>query len=142
MFIWSAASFCYYILSYQLKYYEGNFYTNCILSACSEIVACALCGLLLRCLGIKTILLFSFLISLAGVAPLLLIDEPSSAARSILIIISKAGVSAVFVIAFTGNYSLFPPSIAGSAFGICNFTARTITIVCPFIAELTPMIKG
>ena len=113
------------------------------MSSATEIVACALCGLLVNCgVRFKVMLIFGFAVSTAGMGMLVYVEEPSDAVRYVSIILAKTGVSAGFVVAFTGNYALFPAAIAGSAFGICNAVARTLTVVAPFLAELDPVRKG
>ena len=37
--VWLSASFCYYLISYQLKYLKGDIFTNGIVSSVSEILA-------------------------------------------------------------------------------------------------------
>ena len=45
--LWFAASFCYYLISYQLKYIKGDMYTNGLVSGSSELIAYAISGILL-----------------------------------------------------------------------------------------------
>ena len=64
--VWLASSFCYYLISYQLKYIHGDIFINSITSSFSEIIAYILLGILLSQIGLKKVLALSFLLSLAG----------------------------------------------------------------------------
>jgi len=51
---------------------------------------------------------------------------------------AKFGVSSSFNIVYIGTYDLFPISIVGTCYGICNIFARIACIVAPLFAELKP----
>jgi hypothetical protein len=75
--VWLSASFCYYLISYQLKFLQGDLYTNGISSSSSEIVAYCLSGLLYKKLGLKLTLALSYLIGFAGMTSLIFINTQS-----------------------------------------------------------------
>ena len=72
--IFISAAFCYYIISYQQKYIEGNKFTITILSGISEITAYAVSGLMYTFIGLKTTLLLSYIISIVCMVCLIVIQ--------------------------------------------------------------------
>jgi Na+/melibiose symporter-like transporter len=70
--IWLSGSFCYYLISYQLKYIDGDLYLNSIVSSISEIIAYIISGLLYKQLGLKTSLRLSLITAFIGMICLLL----------------------------------------------------------------------
>jgi len=55
--VWIASSFCYYLISYQMKYLKGNLYVNGIISSSSEIAAYLSSGVIAKIFGIKKVLI-------------------------------------------------------------------------------------
>jgi hypothetical protein len=70
--IWISASFGYYLISYQIKYFKGDLYVNGIVSSSSEIVAYLLSGYLLKIFGIKPVLVFSYTLAFLGMMGILI----------------------------------------------------------------------
>ena len=70
MIVWVSGSFNYFLISYQLKYIEGNMYINGIVSSLSEVTAFISAGVLTQKVGIKTTLVISYLIAISGMASL------------------------------------------------------------------------
>ena len=136
--VWASASFGYYLIGYDLKYIRGNKYVNGIISSCSECVAFLVAGVMLKLVGVKKTLIVSYLIGLIGMFTLLLTTTENQVALSFMILGAKFGVSVVFVVAYVGNYSLFPTSIVGTTMGICNIFSRVSTIFAPYVAEVKP----
>ena len=71
-FVWMSASFCYYLISYQLKYIQGSLWTNGIISGASEGCAYALSGILVNQLGLKKILCFAYALAILGMGCLVI----------------------------------------------------------------------
>lgn len=69
--VWVSASFCYYLISYQLKYLRGDLFVNGITSSVSEIAAFLLSGIFLSYLGLKSTLIISYVIAFSGMFCLL-----------------------------------------------------------------------
>ena len=139
-FVWTSASFNYYLISFQLKYIQGSIWTNGIISSTSEGVAYALSGILLEKLGLKFILICSYVVAILGMGGLVIFQPPGDQQLllSLLILGSKFGVSACFNLAYVGNQFLFPISIVATSYGICNVFSRFATIAAPGIAEIKP----
>ena len=72
---WFAASFDYYLISYELKYIKGDIFTNGLVSSISELFAYMLSGQLVKFMQIPTILRMSF--SLSAIGMILLIVVPT-----------------------------------------------------------------
>ena len=69
--VWISASFCYYLIAYQLKYIKGDFFMNGISSAGSECLAYMVAGFIFKTVGLKTTLALSYVISLIGMLGLI-----------------------------------------------------------------------
>ena len=136
--VWLASSFCYYLIGYQLKYVEGDIFINNITSSFSEIIAYALSGILLIQIGLKKVLILSFLLSLAGMMCLIYVKDPNQVLIATFVLGSKFGVSATFNLAYLANSMLFPTVIVSTSFGVCNVFSRIATIFAPYVAELDP----
>jgi len=136
--VWLSASFCYYLISYQLKYIKGNLYINGLVSSSSEICAYALSGVLMKLLGVKYILILSYTLAISGMMCLIMINTQDQIWLSFFILGSKFGISSAFNVAYLGNQILFPMSIMAASYGICNVFSRIITIMSPYVAEVKP----
>jgi hypothetical protein len=64
--VWLASSFCYYLISYQLKYIQGDIYLNGIVSGLSEVMAYIYGGYLMSKLGLKATFILCFLMAFIG----------------------------------------------------------------------------
>lgn len=71
--VWLAASFCYYLISYQLKYIKGDIFVNGIVSSLSECCAYALSGVFMKAVGIKNQLLVSYALAILGMVCLIVV---------------------------------------------------------------------
>ena len=95
--IWVSSSFCYYLISYQLKYIKGNIYINGIISSLSEIAAYLASGFLTDKFGMKNTLIGAYLIGIVGMVSLIMYDPTGDDVNQLLVSImvlgSKFGVS-------------------------------------------------
>lgn len=138
--VWTTSTSCYYLLTYQLKYIEGNIYFNNIVSGTADIFAFLLSGSVFKTIGFKRTMLFSFFLSFLGML-FLLVLHPSSSNQStlaLLILISKFGIVQAQALAFIGNQHLFPAPVLATTFATCNFFTRMATIFAPYVAEIKP----
>jgi len=135
---WVSASFCFYLIGFELKYLPGDIFTNTYASACSDIVATAVAGpIFLKC-GIKWSLVMSFGSSAVGAFIICIWGWTAGGQWTlpILVIATKFGISAAFNIVYLGNGVLFPTLFTATSMGICNIFARIATIAAPFVAEI------
>jgi Na+/melibiose symporter-like transporter len=91
--VWISASFCYYLISYQLKFISGSVYWNTIVSSSSEIVAYLISGVLMKLLGLKKVMIMSYSISLLGMLSLVLVPTENQFWIMLFILGSKFGIS-------------------------------------------------
>lgn len=136
--MWVSASFCYYLITYQLKYIKGDLFINGMVSATSECFAYAISGFLQATFGLKPTLFFSFLLGVIGMICLILIDTDSELVLSVFILGSKFGISSAFNLLYLGNTQMFPMNMIATSYGICAVFARLFTIFSPVVAEIKP----
>jgi OCT family organic cation transporter-like MFS transporter 4/5 len=139
LFIWLSVSFGYYLISFQLKYIEGDLFLNGAVSSISEVCADALAGVFISRIGLKRVLQASYSISLIGM--IMLIIDPHNKNNIVIasyVLGSKFGISSAFNTAYCANPMVFPVSIVATSLGICNFLSRLGTIFAPVVAEITP----
>jgi len=60
----------------------------------------------------------------------------------VLVLLATFGISSTFNACYLATYDLFPVSICGTCFGICNIISRTVQIGAPYLAEVHPMCIG
>ncbi len=137
VFMWAASSFGYYLINFQLKYIQGDFFINTITSSVTEIPANILGGLAYHKLGMRITLISCFAISIVGgICLIIWFNEVSII--PVFILAARFGVSATFNVCYLANAQIFPTIFAGTVFGICNVFAKTITIISPLLAEVDP----
>lgn len=157
--VWLTSSFNYYLVSYLLKYFPGSIYMNSAISVCSELMSLAFSGIVYKAIGIKNCLILFLGISAIGGLSILvyhfttntfgdqqeesLTGGTNSYLFPALVLIAKFGTSSGFNLAYVANAEVFPSLFQGSSMGICNFFARSFTILAPVVAEIvgyTPML--
>ena len=136
IYMWSAVSFSYFMIIFQLKYIPGNVYVNNMSSSLSEMVANILAGFLYKYLKIKTSLIVCFSVALVGGALILFLGVENVHWIPVFITLAKGGIAANFTIIYIASSEMFPTLFTATALGICNFFARFLTILAPGVAEL------
>jgi hypothetical protein len=138
--VWIASSFDFYLISFQLKYIQGNVFLNTLVSAASELPAQALGGYLYAKVGIRAVLVGSFTLAIIGSVSLLTLGDDHVDIIPVFILLAKCGVSSTFNICYLANAQIFPGIFSGTAFGIWNIGAKLATIFAPVFAEVDPPI--
>jgi len=139
VYMFVCASFDYYLINFYLKYMPGNIYTNSIMSSLAEAVSSALAGPLVNLVGPSRAMRFSFI--MAGMfAVLLFVAERAEWNSSVPVIVlgAKFGICLAFGALYISNLVYFPDRFMGFVFGVCNVTARLLTILSPMVAEAEP----
>mmetsp|Transcript_21643 Transcript_21643/g.28991 ORF Transcript_21643/g.28991 Transcript_21643/m.28991 type:complete len:142 (+) Transcript_21643:1371-1796(+) len=75
---------------------------------------------------------------LCAIAAFLLLIAESTQALSMIpftVLATQFGCSAAFAMLYMATLEYFPTHLLGTVFGICNVTARSITILSPMVAE-------
>lgn len=140
--MWTASSFCYYFITFFLKYIPGNIYVNTSISSISEIIAYVFSGSLMKILGTKVSYLIAWAVAILG-GVLMVCFSNVDAAMGVFVLLSKFGVSFSFNNSYLATPMMFPVSLTATAFGLCNMVARLSTILSPVVAEFpfpSPMI--
>ena len=138
-YMWSAASFAYYMINIYMKYLPGNIFTNTFASGFSELVADIVSGMIYGRLGAR--LTYSGLLALSllgGVCILFMGESTSSVAMPIFVMLAKFGISGAFNTNYVCTVDVFPTLFIASAMGFCNFFSRALTILAPEVAERPP----
>ena len=142
-YFWGGVSFGSYMISFQLKYLPGAMYANSMASSLSEMLSYVLGGVIYNTFGIKKSFATTFLIAAVGGTMILIWGEENPELMPIFVTLAKYGISTGFVLVYIGTVEIFPTMFTASAFAICNFFARSLTIMAPQVAELpapTPMV--
>jgi hypothetical protein len=121
-----------------MKYFRGDLYVNNLVNAIAEVIAYCVAGAIAKYFGLRFTFTVSYLISIAGMAGMLLTKTMDQRILSMFLISSKFGVSITTNAAYLANYKIFPVSIVATMFGICNIFARIATMFAPYIAEIKP----
>ena len=130
-YMWCAVSFCYYMVSFQLKYLPGNIYNNGMASSGSELLAYALSGVVYKFLKIRLSFVFSFSVGLFGGLLILFLGKKDESWMPIFVIFAKFGISMGFALVYIATEQLFPTLFCATAFGICNLFSRGLSIGAP-----------
>ena len=137
--VWQALGFSYTLVSFELKYLQGDIFTNSYSSAAAEIVAKLGAGVVLLRMGIKPLFAAAFFIAFLGAFNLIQMSaEADPVLASVLIMMTKFGVSMGWVAACLSMIELFPSSLVATAFGICNVMNKSVAMIAPLVAEIAP----
>ena len=134
LFLWVASAFDYYLINFQLKYIEGDIYTNTIVSSVSEVTAYLVSGALYEKIGTKVSFVGSFIIAAIGSIFLITLGDTYKLFVPLMVLGSKFGISGSFNVVYLAN-GMFPPIYASTTFGVCNFFARLASMFAPPFAE-------
>ena len=136
--VWMTLVFCFLLISYQVKYFKGDFYINGIANTIPEMLAGGVSGAIVGPLGVKKVFIINYVLAFVCMLTLVVSDTDNPLLVVIIILGAKFGVSSGSNIAYVGNSQLFPTLIASTCFGICNVFSRTSTVFAPWVAELKP----
>lgn len=134
---------CYYFIGYYIIYLPGNVYRNTFGSGCSEVVAVTCGGILYSFFAAKKSFQISYVVSILGGILILWVGHNYLSLMPVFVILAKFGVSSGFLVSYTSTMDLFPTLFCATAFGICNFMSCFVTILAPYMAQMTapiPMI--
>lgn len=133
---WSAVSFCYYMIAYQMNDLPGNIYNNALASSASEFLAYILGGVLYKALNIKKSFILLYSISVVGSLLILFYGASKPSYMPAFVTLAKFGISACFNVIYIASVDVFPILFCGTALGVCNFAARLLTIFAPLVAQI------
>lgn len=139
--LWSAAllymeaTFNFYLLTFYLKYFPGNIFSNSAYFACSDLIAFVLAGVFLKKLGMKISIRIAATLALIGGCSYLFLSGQEELVPAI-ICLSRIGQSMIFNTTLICVNRLFPTLFIANAYGIVNFCAHCIACLSPFVAEV------
>ena len=142
IFLWVAASFNLYMISFYMKYVSNNIFVATLTSCLGDIPLSIGGGFLYHHLGPKyamPIFLASAILGSLSLATWAAPDKKLNIViMSILVLFTRSGIKCTFDSCYLANATIFPAIFAGTAFGLCNIGAKLVTIFAPVMAEITP----
>jgi hypothetical protein len=137
-YMWAMASFSYYMIVFYLKYLPGDIYSNTFASSGTDCCSVVFGGFLYKKLGIKKAFTFLLTFSVIGGIIIIFLGTTHESLMPAFVVLTKIGISGSFVNVYICMVDIFPTLFCATAFGVCNFLARVLTIVAPQIAEADP----
>ena len=139
MLCWQALGFTNTLVSFEMKYLDGDIFINSYTAALAEAVAKLGAGVVLVRLGSKPLFAAAFLIAFIGAFNLVyLASGADPILASIFIMMTKFGVSMGWVAACMCLIELFPSRFVATAFGFCNVSCKLVAMIAPIVAEIKP----
>jgi len=135
-YMWTAATFFYYVITYKLKYLPGDIFDNSIAAAVAEVIGCGSFGFLFAYLKIKKSLILLFFIQMTGSTLILVLGDQIPMLMPIFVLLARLGSSAAMTLLHIATVEIFPTLVAATAFGICNVIARIACIFGPLLVEV------
>lgn len=144
--MWSCICFCTYLLQFQLKYLDGDIFTNNNVIALSDLAASLTGSILYQKYGLKTSYYLSFTIGIIGSLSILYLEGNHSLPLEVVkkympvsILFTKYGIAMGFLSSYFASFvdnRIFPVEKRATAIGICNVAARSLTGLSPIVNEL------
>ena len=135
--MWTVCSFSSFLLSYQLKYIEGDIFRNAYCTYLSDLVACVLGGFMYQKIGMQSTFGCAFFCASLGIFYILIIEYIADPVNydvipSLLLLI-KFGLTIGFLATYQASFhdDIFPQSHRSTAIALCNIIARAVTILAP-----------
>lgn len=136
LYIWIAATFGFYLISFQMKYLPGNIFLNGIVSSTADVPMSVVGGLLYNRYGVSKTMPLFFTMALIGSLCLIFFGGYSNISDSLMVMLTKVGIATPLFLCYLTNSSIFPAIYAGTAFGVCNLGSKIIAIFAPMVAEV------
>lgn len=137
-YMWAMCSFCYYMIVFYLKYLPGDIYSNTFASSGTDCLSVVTSGIIYKKLGVRKTFTFLLIFSVIGSLLIIFFGEKNEAFMPFFVVVAKWGISGSFIVVYISMVDIFPTLFLATAFGMCNFLARVLTIVAPQVAELEP----
>jgi hypothetical protein len=140
IYLWMAASFNLYMISFYLKYIPGSIYVSQLTASLGDIPLSIGGGFLYHHCGIKVAFPVFLSVAIAGSVSLILTDgheDSLGALIPIIVLLTRSGIKCSFDSCYLANATIFPAIFSGTAFGFCNIGAKLVTIFSAPMAELT-----
>ncbi|TNV79939.1 hypothetical protein FGO68_gene6 [Halteria grandinella] len=144
MLNWSCSSFCFYLIPYFLSNLNAlelgasqlNVFQLSLAQYTGELFACFFSVLLAKYMpSSKLALAISHTLSVIAALIYLVTPSESIGLQLFSLFLCKFGVTSAFNLSYTIMRELFETLIRATSFGVCNVTARLITISAPIFAQ-------
>jgi hypothetical protein len=124
--MWACTSTNYMIINIFLKYIPGSIYINFTIAGISEIAAHLSAGFLFKKVGVKYTFIIGYSIALAGGLCLVFQNKFSDDTWLVatFVLLAKFGASMTMCVCQIATPWIFPTTLCGTAFGICNLFGR------------------
>jgi MFS family permease len=136
--MWVGTCTNYFLINLYLKYIPGSEYLNITIAGVAEIVAHLSAGKIFARFGVKFAFIVGYAISLAGGVCLIFQNKfmDNVPLVAFFVLLAKFGASMCLCICQIATPWMFPTTVCGTAFGICNLFGRFMQAAAPFITEL------
>ena len=140
--VWTVSSFNFYLLSFQVKYFPGNFNVNMLILNISDCLAYGISGYLFTKFRAKVLFLVLFILaSLASVG--IVFSGASDFTFCIFVMVARLSISGAFNLVYVAHPKMFPTLFSVTSIGFTNIVTRIFTFFAPLLAEVSgpaPMI--
>jgi hypothetical protein len=134
MAIWGTFAFNFFIMLIYLKYLPGSIYANALATCSAEMLGRLAASYILIKIGVKHLNSLSLTFAICGA--LSIIFFPESSFMFVLVLLTRFGVCMSTLGAYSGVILLIPTQLVSTAMGVCNITARLLTIAAPLFAQM------
>jgi hypothetical protein len=133
--LYAEASFNFFLLTFYLKYFPGNIFSNSAFYACSDVIAFIFAGVFVHYTGTRTSLLTGSGIAISGGVAYLLMSQNVELVP-IVICMARIGQTMIFNTMIISIGRLFPTLYVSTAYGLVNFCGHLAACFSPFLAEI------
>jgi hypothetical protein len=107
--IWTHGSFNFYLITFFLKYFPGNIFTNAMAFAAADIVAYTCSGLVLKFISVRKGIMFGYTVAAFGsILYLTLYKSDAEWVIPMLVALCRVGSSMSFNMGYVSVAKLFP----------------------------------
>ena len=142
IFLWVAASFNLYMISFYMKYVNENLFLSTLTACLGDIPLSIGGGFTYHHLGPRKSMPIFLAVAICASISLATWASPTSglnvALTSTIVLLTRSGIKCTFDSCYLANSTIFPAIFAGTAFGFCNLGAKVVTIFSAPMAEVKP----
>jgi len=136
VYLYSAASFNYYLINFYLKYLPGNIYQNMMVASIAECIASFSSIYIIRSLGPTVAFAASFGMCAAASGCLTIASYADyHSLIPVIVMVAKLASTAAISMVYINTLHYFPSQYLGRVFGICGSIGKFVTIFAPMVAE-------
>jgi hypothetical protein len=135
--LWITTSTNFFLINLYLKFIPGGIFLNFSVAALSEMAGNLSAGILFTKFGPNITFGFGYTLALIGGSCLIFQNKfaDNDALIVVFIIFAKFGASVTQCVCYCATPWVFPTTLCGTAFGICNLFGRAFQGSASFIAD-------